>query len=155
MKKLELKHIAPYLAYGLKLKKVNQTVLLRGINNNAAIGSLELTYWINPKLSHLDIWQSGEVRHFVLYYSEVLQFKPILRPLSQLTQEIEHNGEKFVPFERFYEVVDCLDYLDIMLEDIHSNNSILHWSYEIIEKLLEWHFDIYGLIEQNLAIEKL
>jgi len=86
--KLELKHLAGYLPYGLKLKKTNQTVLLRGINDNAAVGGVELTYWINPKLSHLDIWRNGEVRNFVLYYSGFSQFKPILRPLSDLTKDI-------------------------------------------------------------------
>lgn len=29
----------------------------------------------------------------------------------------------------------------------------LNWTNEFQQKLLEWHFDIYGLIEKDLAID--
>jgi hypothetical protein len=91
------------------------------------------------------------------YDVEFDDVKPILFPLSSLTKEIEINGEKFVPYKKlgwelingdseFGQVVYCeygespktavnvLDYLDDL------------------QKLQEWKFDIYGLIEKGLAI---
>lgn len=75
-----------------------------------------------------------------------------LRPLSDLKKEIEHNGEKFVPIEwlqdKFYTLT--LDkQCEMIIEDERWINQC---DYILIQYLLEWHFDIYGLIDQNLAI---
>ena len=133
--KLQLQHLAPYLPYGLKMKHYenNRIGTLQGVSTNTLGQPYSLcvnTNWYNP---------------FV--------YKPILRPLSDLTKEIEVNGEKFVPIERFYEFIDNVDFLDQMLEDINSNNSIANWQYDVVNKLLEWHFDVFGLIEQKIAID--
>jgi len=69
----------------------------------------------------------------------------IARPLSDLTKEIEVNGEKFVP-------QDKLPHLDLKWL-INSDNLILKTNYEDVLKLLSWHFDIYNLIENGLAID--
>ena len=171
--KLELKHLAAYLPYGFTFKSEMDKPF-------DEVG-------INP------IWTAeGAIKMFGDYclttkdnndaYS-LKTCKPILRPLSQLTQEIEHNGEKFVPIVELAKIhVDYgkndsnlkVDYtfsrqdnvsitwnhasctepllsddLFIMTERIEQNR---FW---VIQKLLEWHFDIFGLIENNLAIEKL
>jgi hypothetical protein len=118
MKKLELKHLASYLPYGLKFKD--------SYADDVSIYTLS-----SNQLSH---WESGHIKPFL----------PILRPLSQLTQEIEHNGERFVPMDLLAE--DSCFYFD--------NKFVLAQPYWVIEKLLEWHFDIYGLIDNNLAIQK-
>jgi len=41
-----------------------------------------------------------------------LNTKPIVRPLSQLTQEIEHNGEKFIPIVELFKIefIDEFDF---------------------------------------------
>lgn len=71
--------------------------------------------------------------------------KPILRPLSDLTKEIEVNGEKFVP-------QDKMKHLDLEWL-INSDNLIMKTNYEDVLKLLEWHFDIFELIKDKLAID--
>ncbi len=136
MDKLELKHLAPYLHYGLKARMSlpfdNETITeIVGLSENHAelIG----------------------IRQTVTEHFEFTDIKPILRPLSDLTKEIEHNSEKFVPTERFYELIDNIDLLDNMFEDIYSKNEILHWPYNVIEKLLEWHFNVFNFPE-NLYI---
>jgi hypothetical protein len=72
-----------------------------------------------------------------------------LRPLSQLTTEIEVNGEKFVPIDRLEELYQQLGY------DNYSYYFIMPYPkrlpYEIVQLLLSWHFDIFGLIDRNLA----
>lgn len=71
--------------------------------------------------------------------------KLILRPLSDLTKEIEVNGEKFVPLHKIqiYESESLL---------IHN---ILCGFVEVIvfDLLLKWHLDVFGLIEKGLAID--
>jgi hypothetical protein len=77
-------------------------------------------------------------------------YKPILRPLSDLTKEIEVNGERFVP------IVELSYYAN---EQTNKGKVGLEWGivntfpYLDIQKLLSWHFDIYNLIEQGLAID--
>jgi len=120
--KLETKHLVGYLPYDLKM------------------------YWEDDQKRPQEPWKlKYESVEFVLNN----QNKPILRPLSDLTKEIEVNGEKFIP----------LDYISTSIKDIKQNDRYLfkglyyNLSYWKIERLLEMHFDIYGLIENNLAID--
>jgi len=92
------------------------------------------------------------------WYDKRNLFKPILRPLSQLNEEIEHNGERFEPLER----LKCpdlghVDYISNEREDWIKKYGHQRWldaiPYGLIQLLLKWHFDIYGLIELGLAIE--
>jgi len=95
--------------------------------------------------------------------------KPILRPLSDLTKEIEVNGEKFVPIDFLIKNINNrISYSDNRFTDYDDGKSknILHFylsdicfgsiefqdSLDILEKLYEWHFDIHGLIEKGEAI---
>lgn len=71
--------------------------------------------------------------------------KLLLRPLSQLTTEIEVNGEKFVPMEKLYNLFRQTDLL------YFDKENILNQPYVQIKYLLSLHFDIFGLIDRNLA----
>lgn len=84
------------------------------------------------------------------YISSIYNFKPILHQLSDLTKEIEHKGEMFVPIE----------YLSMYAnEQTESGKSGLEWgitsSFPFLDilKLIEWHFDICDLIEKGEAID--
>ena len=72
--------------------------------------------------------------------------KLILRPLSDLTKEIEHNGERFVPIEYF------LGDDDVLILNAVQINDLSYLPYNLIQKLLSWNFDIFGLIESGLAV---
>ena len=129
-------HLAPYLPYGLKLQyvvreKVEKTGIMKKIIHNEDE--------TNPTKVSID-WNDAE---------HIWMFKPILRPLSDLTKEIEHNGGKFVPidYNAFRESKEHL---------IEFQNKFAHYKsvkYGIIERLLEWHFDVFGLIDSGLAID--
>lgn len=117
--------------------------------------------------------------------------KPLLHPLSKLTQEIEHNREKFVPILKVLEILKIypMSYnisensIDLILDPrkhransrTKENRQVRFWFnsfngigfycsnmkllmykdiYGAIKKLFEWHFDVFGLIENGLAIEK-
>ena len=120
-----------------------------------------------------------------------------LRPLSQLTQEIEHNGQKFVPIEEIAKIEApavtgaqekihsitsfnrglsfnsrqrgvTYKYEGVAVEITHYKDAVFHkkvingndswvFSYfhnypEILRKLHEWHFYVFGLIDRGLAL---
>jgi len=127
--KLELKHLAGYLPYELKIKCGEIT---------------RATLTLDTVTSELI-----SVKEILLNNA----FKPILRPLSDLTKEIEVNGKKFVPVLEFRKIHDTSASNEDIQEGISDQlktDSVPHW---IVKKLYEWHFDIHGLIENNLAID--
>lgn len=75
---------------------------------------------------------------------KVLCSEPILHPLSDLTKEIEHKGERFVPIERIRE---------LNLGTMPKNNTIGWMYYQQVQKLIEWHFDIADLISKGEAMD--
>lgn len=146
--KLELKHLAPYLPYDLKM------------------------YWEN-----LD----GQIRDpYILLPSAIdhiidFQNKPIMRPLSDLTKEIEYNGCKFIPliyfgklnieeqdWHRLYIETDNKIFFNCLFNTGGDEDDLIVYfnkasvgltPYERILELLQWHFDVFGLIEKGLAID--
>ena len=129
--KLELKHLAGYLPYGLKIEHPTMLVGKRNISELRNLGQT------NIEISHR-------------LYVQISECKPILRPLSDLTKEIEVNGEKFVPIDEIAEIEEVVCTYSIEFFET-SIKYLPNW---ITEKLLEWHFDIHGLIENDLAIDK-
>lgn len=123
---LELKHLAPYLAYGTRVK-------ITHLNDGNKVSTLKLN-----SVVILD-WERGN-----------FEIKPILRPLSDLTEEIELNGKKFVPINCFHREFNQI--LKDELKVTNGNLLIEFLPYGIIVKLLEWHFDVFGLIDKGLAI---
>jgi len=123
--KLELKHVAAYLPYGLT-----------GQDHNGK--KMRLTPIL---LAHIE--------------SDRIGFTPYLRPLSDLTKDIDVNGERFVPYE-INDVVELMvrdNDMECLCEfegDISKNTGL---PYTIIQLLHEWHFDTFGLIEAGLAID--
>lgn len=132
------------------------------------------------------------------YGFELHEVKPILRPLSDLTKEIEHNGVRITMMEEIAKIerpniMNALNkvkditvfnrgmsftsrkmgvayrYEDTVIEITHYKDAVFHkkvthgndsWVFSyfhnypaIIDKLLEWHFDIFGLLDDGLAID--
>lgn len=124
--KLELKHLAPYLPYGLKVTNGNEVVEIVVENLRMALLNSD-------------------------------EFKLILHPLSSLTKEIEHDGERFVPIETkplslYYRNGSFYVGDDYGAHEVSAKHGDL--PYCIFEKLIEWHFDVFGLIDAGIAIER-
>ena len=129
MDKLELRHLAPYLPYGLKIQ----------MND----GDIFTLYGIKGKNRMIYIELHGES------VEDLTTGKPILRPLSDLTKEIEHikdinelcNG-------------DCESWNDINYRVFTksrarvSGNTVI----QVYTYLISKHYDLFGLIDKNLAI---
>lgn len=143
MEKLELKHIAPYLPYRLQLKCIGG-IFRANRKELPLIKVADAT--LTPDL-FADIYNKT--------FDTIGHFKPILHPLSNLTKKIEHNGEKFVPIVKLYEL-DIIDVYPLStnfdIDDLHQYCNFGH-ILSLFEKLYKWHFDIHGLIEKGLAID--
>lgn len=122
---MKLKHLAPYLPYRLKiLRPDNKTTLtLKGINGNLLI------------LDEDNIEKYGHIK----------KNKPVLRPLSDLLKTIKINNQKFMPARKlgFYQA-------DV---DFVFNNQTDLIQFRFVQKLIEWHFDVFGLIDAGLAVD--
>ena len=83
------------------------------------------------------------------------QIKPHLRPLSKLTDEITvkgYNGdEPFVPFDEMHQISDYNEFLNQVEIDKFEMSTPKRWSFELVELLCKWHFNIY--FEQGEFIE--
>ena len=79
--------------------------------------------------------------------------KPILHPLSDLANEIEHNRDRFTPCDWIINKYPTL-YLPLQVQRlIEDINWLDQCDFMFIKHLLEWHFDIAGLIEKGEAID--
>lgn len=143
-----------FLAMSLPFKLICQ-VTDRGFTKLAALGAV----YIDGQVSFFDTVESEHGFE---------SFKPILRPLSDLTKEIEHKGDKFVPLHKLFQPPvdkkDC-DFTnerksyqlhvhigeDVLTYDVNKDCDIN--AFWIVQKLIEWHFDIAGLIEKGEAID--
>lgn len=167
--KLELKQLAPYLPYGLKCQTTDK--------GKVVVSELNAAYSDNS-YSFMNIVESEKG------FEDI---KPLLRPLSQLIETIEHEGKEFVPIAELMffhedsrlgiEVVETrqkdgvygVKYIDETGVECsfayHENLSMFgmmtlsdkkQWftyhQYDLFQKLFEWHFDVFGLIESGLAL---
>jgi hypothetical protein len=139
--KLELKHLAPYLPYELKILNGKEYDIVNGIDNKTVISLFR-----------------GHLENF----TTIENVKPILRPLSDLSKVINIDGDSFIPIYLLknirYEFESDLSFGFDPQSDgytCHCSSQYLEFSeyYEINSKLFEWHFDVFGLIETGLAID--
>jgi len=140
IKELTIKELAPYLPYGLNVWNTTDEFpykLLALEENNCTL-------------------ESGDIPFY--------RCKPILRPFSDLTKEIEVNGEKFVPMEYFEKNINKTIFfykplnndlpLEISIQTQDYSQSIdLFNGYLCVQKFCEWHIDFQGLIDAGLAVD--
>lgn len=141
--RLEKKHFAAYLPYGLICEVINWDAKIS--RYRTTISELHAVYSDGSCVFH-DLVESEQGFQSV---------RPILRPLTDLTIEIEVNGEKFVPIDWLEDKYYTLDLhkqcLRLLEED--GENWVNQSDYMLIEYLKEWHFDIFGLITEGLATD--
>jgi len=124
MEKLELKHLAPYLPYGLKIqcKRIHFK-----------------EYWVSTLKSiyydSLDVVSDESV------LSEG-EYKPILRPLSDLTNNVFSDTAFSI------ESNESIDSIYMSYREPSMGDFVCGFN-----ELLENHFDVFGLIEKGLAID--
>ena len=145
METLTIKELVPYLPYGLKLYLGR-----KGYERN------------NVDLIKCDFRYNSAVKEQYILFNEVtygyFDIKPLLRPLSDLTKEIEHNGERFVPINKILREIGYGYTLECYNQDKawilnDGYRALGEFPYRKIKFLFELHFDVFGLIPKNLAID--
>ena len=97
-------------------------------------------------------------------------YKPVLRPLSDLTTTIKHGDMQFNPMQTLERLAKNDNhnssgvFLALRLLKITANDadSVQDWvqkernccPYWVMQMLFEWHFDVFNLIEAGLAVKK-
>ena len=133
--KLKIEHLAPYLPYGLEI-----------MFEYRANFKCDPNYFKRLKLEGSNISIIGKRTY------SIVSSKPILRPLSDLAKEIDFNGEKFVPKNVLKELIMKKgNYSNYDSSWINESIKIDLLPYWIIQKLLEWHFNVFNL-HSNLFV---
>lgn len=140
---LELKHLAAYLPYGLKL--ISESEHESSEPNIYDLNSID----VGVKMVNFG-WGAAK---------ELTEIKPILRPLSDLTKEIEVNGKKIITAHELVKISDgwisddenFSQWIYNYFNDISKYPKYIHDL--LTECLLKNHFDIFNLIPNGLAID--
>ena len=144
--KLELKHLAPYLPYGLVIKVGLATTAEMTLDKNDR-GLVDILWVLNNDA-----------------------YEPYLHPLSDLTKEIPNDRDHvFLPFEtlkrleknEFHKCSGAKSFIAAcelknvpFSRDKWIAKKLTNCPYWIMQKLFEWHFDVFGLIPSGLALPK-
>ena len=110
---LELKHLAPYLPYGLKFSH----------SGNTNVELKELKY---SKAN--EQWTANG-----FFFSQI---KPKLKPLTDLMKG-ETHFKKLLPNSEDFTPTDVIEAV--------KNKEFYDW----VQICIEWHFDVFGLIERD------
>ena len=118
--KLELKHLAAYLPYELKVKNKECDDILT--------------------LIELDKERVGSMDDKFKYVDWIGDIKPILHPDLLFYGNMKCDNDR--------------EFLNALDDDIASADAKMEVApYHLVQKLLEWHFDVSGLIKEGLAID--
>jgi len=143
MEKLELKHIAPYLPYGLMCEVTDK--------GKKTIAKLSGAY-IDSSYAFFDTVESEHGYEGI---------KPILRPYSDLTDEFLEklfNGLALDVIRTKYALIINIQIMGEWFKEIisfrkYNGENQLSMSADLYNKLIENHFDVFGLIDKGLAID--
>ena len=107
----------------------------------------------NGKVNYNCVRQTN-VNYALEFHDKLIVSCPILYPLSDLTKEIQHNGLKIVPLSEIIEDERCnsdIQHLSRMILNLDIKDLCLNYPFWVVQKLVEWHFDVAGLIEKGQA----
>jgi len=125
--KLTIEHLAAYVGKGVRMQSGHYLVGVYTGNSDETRMML-LSETPNGRID----WEANSDMD-----------KMLLRPLSQLAETIEYNGEKGIPIEE----IEWSNGLEALIAAIHRG----HASYPCMMFLQTLHFDIFGLLESGLA----
>jgi hypothetical protein len=131
---IELKHIAPYLPYGLKMMETH----------SKKIGQVSDIFTLGYDEDDIKICVDGSGDE------HIWMFKPILHPLSDLINE-DYDIRKDLLIYTPLNLDNDIEFI-IETED-YSQEVDLFEGYEIMQKLFKNHFDVFRLIDKGLAID--
>jgi len=167
MENIKLNEISAYLPYGVKCQ-------YEGIVNGKELGAYdakmrssldaEKFYYENPrpleikglkvgKIKRISLFNNYWVAHIGImqkglksFYSGT-EFKLLLRHMSSITTDELKDFYSLTSTEM--ELIDIEEWKQDLVHLINSGERFQHLQFQ---KLHEWHFDLYSLIDRGLAI---
>ena len=135
---IEIKHYAAYLPFELKV-----AVTL----TSSGEYSIEKLVGINRQTLLI----GGGKMDVLTFKLPDLRIRPILKPISNLLKDGQLREEYFHIFEDYTDEYEFYD--DGTVEMVEScSNEPCYFHYPVVSKLLELHFDVFGFIENELAL---
>lgn len=139
--KLTLDKLAPYLPYGLKWDFPTR--------RNFEYEMVMLQKNCEVTLSEWELKENDKIHcGYDEFYPEndIQERKPILRPLSDLSEKIPANE---ITYKEYifgeYQVWDEIEFEQSIVDKTDN--------YQVFEFLFQHHFDVFGLIDKGLAID--
>jgi hypothetical protein len=132
--KLELKHLAPYLPFTLPIKVMEEEQVSR---------------------SEWEILEYNSILNSCFLMQNLKNIKPILRPILDLSILIIEEFEKYDGKRNGKaneEIINLFCEENGVDENI-ENMELKSLPYECVEFMFKNHYDFFGLIEKNLAID--
>lgn len=136
MDKLTLKELAPYLPYKLRVQGSHWVGDLLGIRHTKKKDGTEI--------------QGAFIQADSYNYEFAIPlhtFKPILRPLPDLTKESGIKDEDLTEFEKTLK--DPWKGAVALVQIANASE----WTYSDVERMFKRHYDVFGLIKKGLAID--
>ncbi len=124
MEKLTLKHVAPYLPYGLKIRQIDKYTGTNIFEWNV----LDINVLFNKRYGSISV-------------------KPVLRPLSEL-KNFEAQIMNLYDVRNPSNMATCLYDIERVIESGVEFDT----SYAFVDWMFKNHFDVNKLIDRNLAI---
>ncbi len=107
---------------------------------------------INHRFEPIYSIGNGRINFSKRFYQSDLgvKAKPILRPLTDLKKPITIGKNTFIPKQYFKDTTHCevFEYEG----QLHVENLTIGVQL-VFQTLMEWHFDIYGLIDKGYAVD--
>jgi len=132
--KLELKHLKGYLGTNLKCHIAGEYTADTEFDEKPAPQVFEI---VGLNSVFVEIYEEDRTVTEEIYYCDVF---PILRPLSDLTEQIWND-------------IFVSNDIDNILSIYQSDKSLDCVEFYLVNLLLKHHFDIHGLIKKDLAID--
>lgn len=110
---------------------------------------------MNRKRRELTEEQSTVMRFYKNYFNNMEANKPELRPLV-FNKAIIHNGKRELPNEKIVGLLDEAYFEDnkIVISEINIEFIPIEQWVAVTDYLHSRSFDVYGLIDKGLAVEK-
>jgi len=124
---LQVKHYAPYLPFVLKVRcfRKSQSLFIK------------------------DLILTGDVLDYILIDNYHNDYKPILKPLSDF--DAIEQIKLFVGMGHWCDMYD--EFFKVWFNDpANIDKLILQCSYEIMQYFFKNHYDVFGLINEGLAV---
>lgn len=152
---LKYKHIAPYLPFKLQMMM------------ESCVASREPNIDVLSGIQYDGLLLLGTGGRFGFTQREFKDVKPILHSMGDIDIKMDELRELFHDTTEskdgsatFTRTLIFDDGFKIKVEDYYytSDNVNIYYEdindFEIYQKLFEWHFDVFNLIEKGLAIDK-